>query len=81
MKPSPLPGSPTRISTSAKICSTVAEMAVVRRLTRQRLPHVDVPPGVRVQGKQLVVYGQCAACAQPKKGREARTAASRGERR
>jgi Fur family ferric uptake transcriptional regulator len=32
-------------------------------LTGQRLPHVEVPPDVQVQGKQLVAYGLCGACA------------------
>jgi Fur family ferric uptake transcriptional regulator len=31
-------------------------------LSGQRLPHIQVSPGVRVQGKQLLVYGLCAAC-------------------
>jgi len=59
------------------LCLTCGRMTC---LTGQRLPHVDVPPGVQVQGKQLVVYGRCAACAQPKKGREARAAARGRER-
>lgn len=40
------------VSCGAMICLTV-----------QKLPRVDVPRGVRVQGKQLVVYGRCRACA------------------
>jgi Fur family ferric uptake transcriptional regulator/Fur family zinc uptake transcriptional regulator len=31
-------------------------------LLGQALPHVDVPNGVKVQGKQLVVYGLCPEC-------------------
>jgi Fur family ferric uptake transcriptional regulator len=31
-------------------------------LTGQKLPWVEVPAGVEVQGKQLVVYGRCAEC-------------------
>lgn len=30
----------------------------------QTLPRVSVQPGARVTGKQLVVYGHCAACAE-----------------
>ncbi|MBN1837138.1 MAG: transcriptional repressor [Spirochaetales bacterium] len=37
-------------------------------LIGQRLPHVEVPPGVQVEGKQLVVYGRCAECARAGKG-------------
>jgi len=33
-------------------------------LAEQKLPHVEVPPGVEVQGKQLVVYGRCRPCAE-----------------
>lgn len=43
---------------------------VMTCLTGQKLPHVDVPPGVQVQGKQLVVYGRCAACLQLTTGGE-----------
>lgn len=32
-------------------------------LTDQRLPRVEVPAGIKVEGKQLVVYGCCAECA------------------
>lgn len=32
-------------------------------LTGQTLPHVEVPAGVEVKGKQLLVYGRCARCA------------------
>jgi Fur family ferric uptake transcriptional regulator len=31
-------------------------------LAEQGLPHVQVPPGVTVHGKQLVVHGRCARC-------------------
>ena len=31
-------------------------------LTGQSLPHVDVPQGCSVAGKQLVVYGLCPTC-------------------
>lgn len=31
-------------------------------LPDQRLPFVEVPAGARVDGKQLVVHGRCAAC-------------------
>ncbi|MBL3592013.1 MAG: transcriptional repressor [Synergistaceae bacterium] len=40
-------------------------------LTGQPLPHVDVPPGCSVSGKQLVVYGLCPSCRErEKEGRE-----------
>lgn len=29
----------------------------------QNIPRVEVPQGVKVEGKQLVVYGRCADCA------------------
>jgi len=32
-------------------------------LVGQKLPHIEVPADVQVQGKQLVVYGRCGACA------------------
>ena len=35
----------------------------MRCLIGQRLPHVEVPPDVEVEGKQLVIYGLCADCA------------------
>ena len=31
-------------------------------LTDQRMPRVDVPDGVSVEGKQMVVYGLCVDC-------------------
>jgi len=31
-------------------------------LTDQRLPRVEVPEGMTVEGKQLVVYGCCSEC-------------------
>lgn len=31
-------------------------------MTDQQLPHVDVPEGVEVGGKQLVIYGTCRDC-------------------
>lgn len=31
-------------------------------LKDQEIPRVEVPEGVRVEGKQLVVYGRCAEC-------------------
>lgn len=31
-------------------------------LTGQRLPRVEVPDGMTVEGKQLVVYGCCSEC-------------------
>ncbi len=31
-------------------------------LTNQRLPRVEVPDGMTVEGKQLVVYGCCSEC-------------------
>ena len=31
-------------------------------LTDQRMPRVDVPDGVTVEGKQFVVYGRCGEC-------------------
>ncbi len=30
----------------------------------QGLPHVQVPPGATVSGKQMVVYGRCARCSE-----------------
>lgn len=33
-------------------------------LCEQSLPHIKVPPGVEVEGKQMVVYGRCAGCAE-----------------
>jgi Fe2+ or Zn2+ uptake regulation protein len=35
-------------------------------LDDQALPHVSVPRGAEVGGKQLLVYGRCPACATPK---------------
>lgn len=32
-------------------------------LADQRMPHVTVPDGVKVEGKQFVVYGACRECA------------------
>lgn len=32
-------------------------------LTDQPLQHIEMPAGVEVKGKQLVVYGRCANCA------------------
>lgn len=31
-------------------------------LSDQAIPRVEVPDGVKVEGKQLVVYGRCAEC-------------------
>lgn len=31
-------------------------------LSNQSIPRVEVPEGVKVDGKQLVVYGYCAEC-------------------
>lgn len=38
-------------------------------LTGQKLPHVEVPAGLRVQGKQLVVYGLCGTCGRGRRTR------------
>jgi Fur family ferric uptake transcriptional regulator len=38
-------------------------------LTGQRLPHIELPPDMRVEGKQLVVYGRCSVCALREKPR------------
>lgn len=35
-------------------------------LTDQKMPRVEVPEGVTVEGKQLVVYGTCSDCAKTK---------------
>jgi Fur family ferric uptake transcriptional regulator len=43
----------------------------MRCLTGQKMPHVEVPPDVQVQGKQLVVYGLCSKCAAARSGKEA----------
>jgi len=32
-------------------------------LTGQKMPRVDVPEGMEVEGKQFVVYGRCPECA------------------
>ncbi|MDL2298014.1 transcriptional repressor [Synergistaceae bacterium OttesenSCG-928-D05] len=32
-------------------------------LPEQHMPRVEVPKGIKVEGKQLVVYGCCAECA------------------
>lgn len=31
-------------------------------LSDQTIHHIEVPQGVKVEGKQLVVYGRCAEC-------------------
>ncbi|MBN1836854.1 MAG: hypothetical protein JW820_13445 [Spirochaetales bacterium] len=59
------------------LCLTCGHMSC---LIGQRLPHVEVPPGVRVEGKQLVVYGRCAECAQAERGRDAGLATRRERR-
>jgi Fur family ferric uptake transcriptional regulator/Fur family zinc uptake transcriptional regulator len=35
-------------------------------LPEQPLPWIDPPEGAEVFGKQLVVYGRCAACSEPR---------------
>jgi Fur family ferric uptake transcriptional regulator/Fur family zinc uptake transcriptional regulator len=35
-------------------------------LTGQKMPRVEVPEGMEVEGKQLVVYGTCSQCSQAK---------------
>lgn len=32
-------------------------------LTGQKMPRIDVPKGMRVEGKQYVIYGCCSECA------------------
>ncbi|MCE5202046.1 MAG: transcriptional repressor [Synergistaceae bacterium] len=39
-------------------------------LTDQHLPRIEVPEGMKVEGKQLVVYGCCPECAPKKKDGE-----------
>lgn len=45
------------------LCLTCGTMQC---LTDQSLPRVDVPEGVEVGGKQLVIYGTCADCLKKK---------------
>jgi Fur family ferric uptake transcriptional regulator len=41
------------------LCTTCGAMLC---LPEQRMPWVEVPRGASVEGKQLLVYGRCAAC-------------------
>ena len=43
------------------LCSSCGKMFC---LTGHRLPRVEVPEGFAVDGKQFVVYGKCAQCAE-----------------
>jgi Fur family ferric uptake transcriptional regulator/Fur family zinc uptake transcriptional regulator len=43
------------------LCSSCGKMFC---LTGHRLPRVEVPGGFIVDGKQFVVYGKCAQCAE-----------------
>lgn len=41
------------------LCTTCGRMTC---LLDQKMPHVNVPEGCHVEGKQLVAYGKCPAC-------------------
>ena len=43
------------------LCSSCGKMFC---LTDHKLPRVEVPEGFAVDGKQFVVYGKCAQCAE-----------------
>lgn len=45
------------------LCLSCGKMSC---LVDQRLPRVEVPEGIEVEGKQLVVYGRCPECAREK---------------
>ena len=47
-------------------------------LTGQPLPHVDVPPGCSVSGKQFVVFGLCSACREQGKAKKELPRANQG---
>jgi Fe2+ or Zn2+ uptake regulation protein len=47
-------------------------------LADQVLPHVSVPLGAEVGGKQLLIYGRCPACASPRPTQVAPRSNSRG---
>jgi Fur family ferric uptake transcriptional regulator len=54
------------------LCLSCGRMAC---LTDQKLPHVEVPSEVAVEGKQLLVYGRCVRCMGSKRPAAGRSAA------